>query len=199
MLIRGGPENNKIYVGVDEVARGCLAGPVVAAAVIWNDELDDDMCCMIKDSKKLSKKKRSQLAEFIKANAIDYAVEFVDNNIIDQINIYNATMKAMHGALDKVTVDFDEVLVDGNSFQSYKGCKHSCIVGGDNKYLVIAAASILAKTEHDRYMEEVAAIEFPEYKWVKNQGYGTKEHLEAIKKHGISKYHRKSYAPCQIT
>lgn len=198
MVLQGGPDREKIYVGVDEVARGCLAGPVVAAAVIWNDELDHDLCGVIKDSKQLSKKKRCQIADFIKENSVDYGIEFVDNNIIDKVNIYNATMQAMHGALSKVVVDFNEILVDGNSFRSYKDYNHSCIVGGDNKYIAIAAASILAKTEHDTFMEEVASKEFPEYNWGKNQGYGTKEHLEAIKKHGISRYHRKSYSPCKM-
>jgi ribonuclease HII len=194
-MLRNNPNHEEIFVGVDECGRGPLAGPVVAAAVIWNPDLVHENNHLIRDSKKLTKKQREMLTDFIKDNAIDYSIAFVDNHVIDKINILNATHKAMHDALSGLRVDFDHILVDGNSFPCYKGKNHTCVVKGDNTFLSIAAASIIAKTTRDKYMEDLSKM-FPEYKWGKNSGYGTKEHLEAIKEYGITDYHRTSFSPC---
>lgn len=188
-------DNNYIFVGIDEVGRGCLSGPVVAAAVIWNPDLEDENLKFIRDSKKLSKKKREFLTSFIKENAVEYNISFIDNEIIDKCNILNATHIAMHHALSKLNVEFDHILVDGNSFPKYKDKDHTCVVQGDNTYLIIAAASILAKTARDEYMSELSKI-YPQYNWNTNMGYGTKSHIEAIKQIGLTKYHRISFAPC---
>jgi ribonuclease HII len=195
-MLLNNPNNEEVFVGVDECGRGCLAGPVVAAAVVWNPLTTDHEIHEICDSKKItSKKKRDTLADFIRENAVDYSISFVNNETIDEMNILRASHKAMIDALTSLSVNYDHVLVDGNSFPGVTNKKHTCVVGGDNKYLCIAAASILAKTTRDSYMEELSKL-FPEYKWDKNVGYGTKEHLEAIKQHGITQYHRLSFAPC---
>lgn len=178
-----------LYASLDEVGRGCLAGPVVAAAVIWKPGPCDDM---INDSKKLNKKQRLELAEYIKDNAIDYAVVFIDNSEIDRINILNATMKAMHMCLDELDVDFDRVLVDGNYFRQYKNKPHTTVVKGDGKYVSIAAASILAKVARDNYMIEKAR-EYTVYGWETNVGYGSSGHVAAIRQHGVTPLHRMSF------
>lgn len=200
-MLLNNPNNDEVFVGVDECGRGCLAGPVVAAAVIWNPMTTGEQVAEICDSKKItSKKKRESLAEFIRDNAIDYAIAFVGNETIDEINILRASHKAMLDALSKLNVNFDHVLVDGNMFPGVPGGtkKHTCVVGGDNKYLCIAAASILAKTARDQYMEDLSKM-FPAYKWEKNVGYGTKEHMLAINDHGVTPYHRLSFSPCGIS
>lgn len=178
-----------LYASLDEVGRGCLAGPVVAAAVIWKPGPCDEL---INDSKKLSKKQRVELAEYIKDNAIDYSVVLVDNREIDRINILNATMKAMHLCLDDLDVDFDGILVDGNYFPSYKNKPHKTVVKGDGKYVSIAAASILAKVTRDNYMTEMSRV-YSEYGWDSNVGYGSKSHVAAIKEHGVTPLHRMSF------
>lgn len=178
-----------LYASLDEVGRGCLAGPVVAAAVIWKPGPCDDM---INDSKKLSKKQRLEMAEYIKDNAIDYAVVFIDNSEIDRINILNATMKAMHLCLDELDVDFDRVLVDGNYFRQYKNKPYTTVVKGDGKYVSIAAASILAKVARDNYMAEMAR-EYTGYGWETNVGYGSSGHVAAIREHGVTPLHRMSF------
>lgn len=194
-MLRNNPNNNSIYVGIDCVGEGSLVGPVFAAAVIWNPDFEHEDNELIRDSKKLSKKKREILADFIKENAIDYSIAFIDNETIDKHNILNAAHMAMHKALSALNVDFEHILVDGNSFPQYKDKKHTCVIKGDNTYLIIAAASILAKTARDKYITDLSELH-PEYNWHTNMGYGTNEHIEAIKTYGLTKYHRISFAPC---
>ena len=179
----------KIEVGCDEAGRGCLAGPVVAAAVILPKEFSHPL---LNDSKQLSEKNRLQLKEIIKKEAISYAIGIVEHKEIDEINILNASFLAMHRALDQLKTKFDCILVDGNRFKSYKNVEHHCIIKGDGKYLNIAAASILAKTHRDSIMIELDQ-EFPEYTWAKNKGYPTKAHRDAIRKFGINQNHRLSF------
>ena len=180
---------NKIEVGCDEAGRGCLAGPVVAAAVILPKKFKQPL---LNDSKQLNEKKRILLRTEIKENAIAYAIGIVDHKEIDKINILNASILAMHRALDQIKKPFDNILVDGNQFKKYNEIKYHCIVKGDGKYLSIAAASILAKTYRDDLMKKLH-LEHPQYQWENNKGYPTKSHRAAIKKIGISKYHRKSF------
>ena len=189
-----------IEVGVDEVGRGCWAGPVVAAAVIWDSKGIGDKDMMIKDSKKLSDKVKAELDTYIRENAVAWAIAFIDNNEIDKKNILNATYDAMHKCLGEVyekTV-FDHILVDGNRFRPFvyngKHIKNTCVVKGDNKYISIAAASIIAKVARDNYMKDLSKDErYSMYKWNNNVGYGTSAHKEAIIKYGLCEYHRKSY------
>lgn len=195
-----------LEAGVDEVARGCLAGPVFASAVIWPRDLEpiEDLP-ILRDSKKLSRNQRNYLREYIEYNAIDYSVAKVDNQEIDAINIRNASFLAMHRAIDGLNVTPDFLLVDGNAFNPYLTknnrdvIEHKCIISGDNKYQSIAAASILAKVYHDDYIDNLVAENptLEKYKWTSNMCYGTREHLEAIKEYGITPYHRKSFGPCK--
>jgi ribonuclease HII len=187
-------EDQGVQACIDEVGRGSWAGRVYVAAVIWNYEVEDDYTRMIKDSKKLSPKMRELLSSYIMDHAIDYSVTFLEPEEIDEMNILNATMTGMHQALDTLDVCFDTIIVDGNQFRKYKDIPHKCIVGGDNKYIGIACASILAKVEHDKHMEELA-IKCPHYDWQNNMGYGSASHSDALKKFGVSKYHRLSYNP----
>ena len=180
---------NKIEVGCDEAGRGCLAGPVLAAAVILPKQFKHPL---LNDSKQLSEKKRDLLRTEIKEHAIAYAIGIVDHKEIDKINILNASILAMHRALDQIKNPFDSILVDGNRFKKYNKTEHHCIIKGDGKYLSIAAASILAKTNRDDLMKKLH-LEHPQYQWEKNKGYPTKFHRAAIKKIGISQYHRKSF------
>ena len=180
---------NKIEVGCDEAGRGCLAGPVVAAAVILPKNYKQPL---LNDSKQLSEKKRILLKTEIKEHAIAYAVGIVNHKEIDKINILNASILAMHRALDQIKNPFDSILVDGNRFKNYKETEHHCIIKGDSKYLSIAAASILAKTYRDDLMKKLH-LEYPQYQWEKNKGYPTESHRAAIKKIGLSQYHRKSF------
>ncbi len=180
---------NGIEAGCDEAGRGPLAGSVFASSVIWPKSL---LVPEIDDSKKLSEKKRLFLRDFIERNAIDYHVAMVDIDDIARINILNATIKAMHLALNGLTVKFNRILVDGNRFKDYKNIEYHTIVKGDGKYLSIAAASILAKTYRDEYMQKLDK-EYPLFQWAKNKGYGTKAHREAILKYGLTKYHRKEF------
>ncbi len=181
--------NNVYEAGCDEAGRGSLSGPVVAAAVIFDKTYNNKL---INDSKQLTEKKREELRLEIENKAITWAVAFVDQNKIDEINILNASILAMHLALDKLKIKPDFILVDGNKFKPYKDIKYKTIIGGDAKYLSIAAASILAKTYRDEYMIKLHK-EFPVYDWDKNKGYPTKKHRDALRKFGITKYHRKSY------
>ena len=181
--------SSKIEIGCDEAGRGSLSGPVVASAVILpknfkNSDLDD--------SKKLSLRKREELSKIILEKAISCEIGIVDEKKIDEINILNASILAMHKALKKTQNTFEVILVDGPHFKSYKNHSHNCIIRGDSKYLAIAAASIIAKTYRDKFMRKIHD-EFPNYKWCKNKGYPTKEHRFAIKSFGVSKYHRKSF------
>jgi ribonuclease HII len=178
-----------IEAGCDEAGRGCLAGSVYAAAVILPDGYQNEL---LNDSKQLSEKKRYQLREIIERDAVAWAVGIVTPEEIDQINILNASILAMHRALDQLKVRPEAIIVDGNRFKPYQKLPHTTIVKGDGKYLAIAAASILAKTYRDDYMNQLAE-EYPQYDWLSNKGYPTKKHREAIKQFGITPYHRKSY------
>ena len=179
----------KIEAGCDEAGRGCLAGSVYAAAVILPEGYQNEL---LNDSKQLSEKKRYQLREIIERDAVAWAVGIVTPEEIDQINILNASILAMHRALDQLKVRPEAIIVDGNRFKPYKKLPHTTIVKGDGKYLAIAAASILAKTYRDDYMNKLAE-EYPQYDWLSNKGYPTRKHREAIKQFGITPYHRRSY------
>ena len=180
---------SKIEVGCDEAGRGCLAGPVVAAAVILPKDFKHPL---LNDSKQLSEKKRIQLRTVIKEQALAYAVGIVDHKEIDEINILNASFLAMHRALDQIQKPFDSILVDGNRFKKYGETEHHCIIKGDGKYLNIAAASVLAKTFRDDLMEKLHE-EHPQYLWKKNKGYPTQAHRAAIKEFGVNSNHRRSF------
>lgn len=179
----------KVEAGCDEAGRGCLAGSVYAAAVILPSDYQNDL---LNDSKQLTEKKRYQLREIIQRDAVAWAVGIVSPDEIDKINILNASILAMHRALDQLKVRPEAIIVDGNKFKPYQNLPHTTIVKGDGKYLSIAAASILAKTYRDDYMNELAK-DFPQYDWLSNKGYPTKKHRDAIRQYGITPYHRKSY------
>ena len=175
--------------GCDEAGRGCLAGPVVAAAVI----LPLDFSCPgLNDSKQLTELQRDELRIIIEQEAIAWAVALVDEKEIDEINILNASILAMHRAMDKLTVTPEFIIVDGNKFKKYGNIPHQTIVKGDSKYLSIAAASVLAKTHRDELMMKLHG-EFPQYGWDRNKAYPTIKHRQAIKQYGVSPYHRLSY------
>ena len=182
-------QKNLIEAGCDEVGRGCIAGPVVAAAVILPTEYFNNS---IIDSKKLSPNKREEVGKEIIGNAIAWSVSEVSNNTIDKINILNASILAMHRALDKLKVRPEFIIVDGNKFKPYKNVKHECIIKGDNKFQNIAAASILAKNYRDDLMKNLSQ-KFDKYSWESNFGYPTKKHRDSIIKHGATEYHRKSF------
>lgn len=178
-----------VEVGCDEAGRGCLSGPVVAAAVILPPDFS---LPLLNDSKKLSEKKRMILREqLIEAN-VPYGVGIVSEKEIDEINILNASFLAMHRALDSIKQSFDRILVDGNRFNPYKDIEHHCMIKGDGRFTSIAAASIFAKTERDMLMEKLHD-EFPMYDWKKNKGYPTKKHRQAIEEFGSCIYHRQSF------
>lgn len=178
-----------VEVGCDEAGRGCLAGSVYAAAVILPPDYENEL---LNDSKKLSAKKRYTLRAEIERDAVAWAVGVVTPEEIDKINILNASFLAMHRALDQLKVRPEAVIVDGNRFKPYQELPFTTIVKGDGKYLSIAAASILAKTYRDDYMQALAK-EYPQYDWQSNMGYPTKKHRKAISKHGVTPYHRKSF------
>lgn len=178
-----------IEAGCDEAGRGALAGPVFAAAVILPKGFENPM---LDDSKKLTPKRRETLRKIIEEQALAWAVASLNAAEIDELNILRASIKAMHQAIAKLSVTPAYLLIDGNRFYRYKEIPHSCIVKGDGKYASIAAASILAKTHRDEYMKRIAA-EYPQYGWEKNMAYPTAAHREAIKKYGITPYHRLSY------
>lgn len=182
-------QNSVSEAGSDEAGRGCYAGPVFAAAVILPANFYHPL---LNDSKQVTEKHRSLLQELICSAAISWAVSKVDNTEIDQINILQASFKAMHLSIAKLSPEPELLLIDGNRFKSYKNIPHHCIIKGDGKYASIAAASILAKTFRDSYMQELHE-EFPMYGWDRNKGYGTLAHRLAIEKYGLCKYHRKSY------
>ena len=183
-LIKG-----RIEAGCDEAGRGCLAGPVTAAAVILPEGFSNDL---LNDSKQLTEKQRDSLRPIIEREALAWAVAFVTPQEIDEINILKASFLAMHRAIDQLKTRPEALLIDGNRFTKYQDLPHTCIVKGDGKYLSIAAASILAKTYRDDYMNQLHR-EYPVYDWDHNKGYPTKKHRAAIAEHGISPYHRKSY------
>ena len=175
--------------GCDEAGRGCLAGPVTAAAVILPD---DFVCPMLNDSKQLTEKQREMLRPIIEEQALAWAVAMVDNKEIDRINILNASILAMHRAVEKLSVQPEYIIVDGNKFKPYGLIPHRTIVKGDGKYLSIAAASVLAKTHRDEYMQRLHK-EFNQYDWCNNKAYPTRKHREAIRQFGVTPYHRLSY------
>ena len=177
--------------GLDEAGRGCLAGPVVAAAVILPPEYKNTL---LNDSKKLTPKLRFQLREEIKANALAWSVAVASAEEIDEINILNASLLAMHRALDGLSIEPEHLLVDGNRFRPYKDVAQTCVVRGDGLYLSVAAASVLAKTHRDELMTELAE-QFPGYGWERNFGYPTSVHRRAVDDLGITPYHRKSFGP----
>jgi ribonuclease HII len=178
-----------IECGTDEAGRGCLAGPVTAAAVILPDDFSHPW---LTDSKQLSEKKREELRPVIEQTAVAYAVAHVMMEEIDQVNILNASILAMHRAIEQLKIQPEFIAIDGNKFKPYKRTAYECVVKGDSKYLHIAAASILAKTYRDEYLHKLHE-EFPAYNWKRNKGYPTLEHREAIKKYGPTPYHRKSF------
>lgn len=179
----------KVEAGCDEAGRGCLAGSVYAAAVILPVGYQNEL---LNDSKQLTEKRRYELREIIQRDAVAWAVGIVTPEEIDKINILNASILAMHRALDQLQVRPEAVIVDGHRFKKYKDLPHTTIVKGDGKYLSIAAASILAKTYRDDYMNQLAE-EYPQYDWRSNKGYPTKKHREAIRQYGTTPYHRMSY------
>ena len=181
--------NDLIEAGCDEAGRGCLAGPVVAAAVILSKEFKN---VKLNDSKKLNKKQREELEVVVKEHSEAYAIGEVWNEEIDEINILNASFLAMHRAIEKLKTVPQLLLIDGNRFKSYKNINHECIIKGDGKYASIAAASVLAKTHRDKLMEELS-IKHPHYGWEKNAGYPTAKHRDGIKAYGTTPYHRMSF------
>lgn len=182
-------EQGRLEAGCDEAGRGCLAGPVFAAAVILPEDFANEM---LDDSKKLSERQRDMLRPVIEREALAWAVGVVEAEEIDRINILNASFLAMHRAVGALSVKPDFLLVDGNRFKPYPGIPHTCIVKGDGKMMSIAAASILAKTHRDEYMRRIAG-EYPQYGWDLNKGYPTKSHRDAIARYGVSPYHRRSF------
>ncbi|MFT3678347.1 MAG: ribonuclease HII [Chitinophagaceae bacterium] len=182
-------QDHLLEAGCDEAGRGCYAGPVFAAAVILPRDFSHPL---LNDSKKLSEKLRLELRTVITEKALAYAVAQVDNDEIDRINILKASFKAMHQALDALVIRPGLLLIDGNRFIPYKKIPHTCIIKGDGLYASIAAASILAKTYRDEYMQQLHE-EFPQYHWNRNKGYGTADHRESLLHHGLCRYHRKSF------
>ena len=182
-------EEGRIEAGCDEAGRGCLAGPVTAAAVIIPPDFSYDM---LNDSKQLTEHQRDLLRPIIEREALAWAVEFVSPQEIDEINILRASFTAMHRAIDRLTIRPEALLIDGNRFIPYPNIPHTCIVKGDGKMMSIAAASVLAKTHRDEYMRRIAQ-EFPQYDWEGNKGYPTKAHRAAIAQYGTSPYHRMTF------
>lgn len=188
-MLKSAYYTDKVEAGCDEAGRGCLAGSVYAAAVILPPNYENEL---LNDSKQLSERKRYLLRSIIENDAVAWAVGVVTAEEIDKINILNASILAMHRALDALKVQPEAIIVDGNRFKPYNDVPYTTIVKGDGKYLSIAAASILAKTYRDDYMKTIAE-EYPQYNWKSNKGYPTNKHRAAIKKYGISPYHRKSF------
>ena len=198
-------QEDTLEAGIDEVARGCLAGRVYSATVIWPQELDpEDEHLTIRDSKKLSPKRRQILKDYIEENAIDFSIGYEEASVVDDINIRNATFSAMHKAIKNLNVEPEFLLVDGNAFNPYYDdnnelIPHKCFIQGDAKYISIAAASILAKVYHDDYIDQLCDEnpELEQYGWRTNMCYGTEEHINAIKKYGLTEHHRKTFGVCQ--
>jgi ribonuclease HII len=188
-MLKAKHTNFKFECGLDEAGRGCLAGPVTAAAVILKPNFKHEL---IDDSKKLTKIKREELSKIIIENSIDYSIGFVYPRKIDEINILNASILAMHKCIKNLNVKPEFLIIDGNRFKKYKDIPHETVIKGDGKYLSIASASILAKYSRDIYMEKISK-KFPDYFWHKNKGYPTKEHKNAIIRFGITNHHRKSF------
>jgi ribonuclease HII len=190
-------KEGRVEAGCDEAGRGCLAGPVFAAAVILPEHFRHEG---LTDSKRLTGKQRDELRELIEREALCYAVALCTPEEIDELNILWASVRAMHKALSRLSLLPDHILVDGNRFKPYERTPHTCVVRGDSKYLSIAAASVLAKTHRDEYMRALHE-KHPVYDWESNKGYPTRSHREAIKQHGTTRHHRKSFQlhPAQLT
>lgn len=188
--------NHLTEAGLDEAGRGCYAGPVFAAAVILPKDFYHPL---LNDSKQLNEKERELLRPIIEKESIEYAVASVDNHTIDKINILQASFKAMHLCVKQLKTIPEFLLIDGNRFKPYKKIPHECIIQGDGKYAAIAAASVLAKTYRDEFMQRLH-ISYPHYGWDSNKGYGTPIHRSAIEQHGLCRYHRKSFniLPCKM-
>jgi ribonuclease HII len=182
-------EKGRVEAGCDEAGRGCLAGPVFAAAVILPPGFENDL---LNDSKKLTEKQRYQLRPLIEQEALAYGLGVVTNEEVDQINVLNASFLAMHRAITALKQKPEHLLIDGNRFKAYSGIGHTCVVKGDGKYYPIAAASVLAKTYRDDFMNRIHE-EFPQYGWMNNKGYPTRAHRDAIVANGICRYHRKTF------
>ncbi len=178
-----------LEAGTDEAGRGCLSGPVVAAAVILPENFQHEL---LNDSKQLSEKKRQELRPYIEEHALAYAVSFIHHEEVDELNVLQASITGMHRSLEQLSTQPEFIIVDGNKFKPYKEVPHQTIVKGDAKFMSIAAASVLAKTYRDEFMEKIHQ-EYPQYNWKKNKGYPTKEHRNAIREHGATPYHRKSF------
>ena len=189
MMLKSHFYDGLVEAGCDEAGRGCLAGSVFAAAVILPPDYENDL---LNDSKQLTERRRYELRPIIERDALAWAVGIVTPEEIDRINILNASILAMHRALDQLTVRPGAIIVDGNRFKKYQELPHTCIVKGDGKYLSIAAASVLAKTYRDDYMNKLAE-DYPQYDWLNNKGYPTKKHREAIREYGTTPFHRLSY------
>ena len=193
-------EKNKIEIGIDEAGRGCLFGPVCVAAVVWLNE-DPDNSIEIKDSKKIKAGKRTEINNYIKNNCIAYDIQLIDSEHIDKYNILESTLEGMHKCIDTITsyLSVDRILVDGPHFNFYKDIPHTCVINGDNTYKSIACGSILAKTYRDDWIDELVKNypELEKYDIKNNKGYGTKKHLEAIQKYGLTKWHRKTFGICK--
>ena len=187
-------QNGRIEAGCDEAGRGCLAGPVFAAAVILPDQFNHPL---LNDSKQLTEHQRNTLRPIIEQEALAWCVGVVTATEIDEINILNASILAMHRALDGLGIRPEAILVDGNRFKPYHDIPSTCIVKGDATYRSIAAASILAKTHRDQFMDRIAS-EYPQYGWERNMGYPTKEHIEAIRAYGSTPWHRMSFHPKEL-
>ena len=188
-LLRCYSDKNEFEAGIDEAGRGCLAGPVTAAAVVMPPNYN---LGSLDDSKKLSREQRFELRPIIEKEALAYSVVHISHHVIDEINILQATFKAMHQCVDELSIRPELLLIDGNRFPAYLGIIHQCIIKGDAKYQSIAAASILAKTYRDEYMEKLHK-KHPQYGWISNKGYPTNNHRSAIKEFGPTKYHRTSF------
>jgi ribonuclease HII len=180
---------NTIEAGTDEAGRGCLAGPVVAAAVILPADFEHPF---LNDSKQLTEKQRELLRPIIEEKALAFGVAFVSEQKIDEINILQASILGMHKSIDKLGITPEHIIVDGNKFKPYKNIQHTTVIKGDAKFMSIAAASVLAKTYRDEFMQNID-LEFPNYAWKKNKGYPTKQHRNAIREFGVTKYHRKTF------
>lgn len=196
MMLQAYLKKRRVEAGIDEAGRGCYAGPVFAAAVILPKKFFHPL---LNDSKQLSKEQRELLRPVIEEQSICWSVAMIDNDEIDRINILQATYSAMHQCVSTLSVIPEHLLIDGNRFRPYQDISHDCIIQGDGTYASIAAASILAKTHRDAYMQQLHD-EFPHYDWINNKGYGTLSHRMAIEQHGLCKYHRKSFdiVPKQI-
>lgn len=178
-----------LEAGTDEAGRGCLSGPVVAAAVILPENFKHDL---LNDSKQLSEKKRQELRPYIEEHAVAFGVSFIDQKEVDELNVLQASITGMHRSIEELNTQPEFIIVDGNKFKPFKEIPYETIIKGDAKFMSIAAASVLAKTYRDEYMEKIHQ-EFPQYNWKKNKGYPTKEHRNAIREFGATPYHRKSF------